>query len=156
MIINFKIFEAKTHQTLSDISPEFWKMTKIVNWPKLIGPHHISTAKMKLIKHYSLNRILKFKSEYDKLYDRLYNYFKDAWLNDMDVSDDGYSDLLSSIIGAGKTFVEKCLMDDDMVISFSKSHKVKENFGYIFQTDDYDSILKEIDPIRWESEKFGL
>ena len=167
MITTFQIFEKQKVKRpkikIDWVSPQFWDMVKIVGWSKIPrwtgrgDVHPSDVAKKILITNYPLVKIKEFEEEYRKLHKELQQYFwplcKKGWLG---VSDDGYDDLISSVIGAGKTFTKACMTDDKLLIEFYTDNKYKENFGYIFHMDDYWKIVKEVDPIRLDSEKFGI
>jgi hypothetical protein len=93
---------------------------------------------------------------------KLYDYFQDTWLDKrysgIMPSDDGYSDLLSSIIGKGKEFTNKCIEDIKYFIQFTKDDDFVENFGYIFNVHEieYWEIRSEFDPLIKSTRKYNL
>lgn len=79
----------------------------------------------------------KLIDEYYRIYKILlrstFEVFDDVFYSgELNVSDDGYWDLRSSIIGYGKKFLLKCINDKQLVINIGKNRNFKENFGYIF------------------------
>lgn len=138
---------------------EFWKMVDYINWNDLIdfgrnNNHHeyINKATDRLHKFIEkrtrkekINKIennyyfdsCELKDEYYRIYTILlrstFDIFKDVFISgELEVSDDGYWDLRSSIIGYGKNFLLKCINDKQLVINIGKNRNFKENFGYIF------------------------
>ena len=183
MITRFKIFELWYDNPLgenpmTDITPEFWKMVRTVKWNSIIKAHKehsknywniintqknpkrfdaIKLGQKNLYFKYELQEILKFKDEYDKLYQRLYEYFW-AVSDRCDVSDDGYTDLISSVIGKGKTWVQKCINDPELVVNMGENGDYLENFGYLFLTaeEDYWNIKCKYDPFCRDVRKYNL
>ena len=160
----------EVHTILKNISQEFWEMTKIANWNKAIKIYNENDWDTymnrrdepagRIYKKYEFNQIVGFQREYDKLYDRLYTYFKSYWLfkPGYNISDDGFSDLLSSIIGKGLKWTIKCIRDPLLPKKMAKEHDYLENFGYILQVDRevYDEIRSKYDPIYKQTNKFNL
>jgi len=75
-------------------------------------------------------------------------------------SDDGYSDLLSTIVGMGKRFTEMCIEDTDKFIEVAEKDDFIENFGYLLQIDEdeYWEIIQKFDPnnIRLAAKKYNV
>ena len=131
---------------------EFWDFVDRVKWSETptkvlksnIGypsynytKHHEEKYLLNNISHtYTWDDMMEFEKIYNNLYKLLDKTLRDAWLSDpyISVSDDSYTDLLSSIIGYGEEFF-KSILDDK---TFKKVRKMandidyKENFGYIF------------------------
>lgn len=168
MIYNFELFNEYITKKEIDViintcSTEFWSMVKIANWNKVIKTDlSIKNKKVlerkqsfKIYSKYSFNKIKEFKQEYDDIKSLLYLYFEDYWLGDIiefddgyDVSDDGFDDLLSSIIGKGKLWVIKCLKNPKIPQQMANKYDYAENFGYQLDIDKskYHEIRSEFDP----------
>lgn len=155
-----KIFETKNPRTpelLSGISPDFWEMCRKSKWWLAIRNckrdqsnneeyrKHKDRAAGRVYINYSFEEVRKFNDEFDILYKRLYEYFKPYWLgekklpgykNGYGVSDDGYWDLLSSIIGKGKTWTMKCIRDPKLPAEMAENNDYLENFQYILNIDE--------------------
>ena len=155
---------------LNNTSDEFWEMVKIVDWDKvikeksdwnrnsddayIIGRISINRnsddaeqdAKMRLYKSFEYDEIEKFYDEYHDIQSELYEQLEDNWLNEpgYGVSDDGYSDLLSSIIGKGKEFIISVINDPTIPVEMVKTNSYAENFGYLLNVDyeDKDKLHK--------------
>lgn len=169
---------------LNLVSKEFWKMTTVSNWKKVIVDYgklqkeydrFYSNANeldkkckevkeksaARIYKKYSYQEVRKFRFEYDKIYGELYNYFKGIWLSDENEygpSDDGYSDLLSSMIGSGKRFTNSCINEPMKFIDMAKNRSYVENFGYKLNPDkeEYDEIRSKYDPLFRDTKKFNI
>jgi len=60
-------------------------------------------------------------------------------------SDDGYWDLLSSIIGFGKKFVIKCINNKMEFVEVAEKDNYIENFSYLFQISEKEyNEIKEL------------
>lgn len=123
-------------------NPKFWEIVDTIDWRKLIkgGWKHSDyhkdnyVEKAKQILHtFNDNDIKNAEDVYKNLKDHLMDYFETIWLsNKWGPSDDGYWDLISSMIGFGKDHVLSALNDDDVFLDMSEFDKYAENFGYIF------------------------
>lgn len=169
-----KYIKVKNRQNLNSVSPEFWEMVKFANWQQYISVKNCrdydhteakiinDKIKKKLYTKYEYSEIENFSEEYEKLYNYLYLHFKDTWLNPKYSrympSDDGYSDLLSSIIGKGRAFVNKCLNDKDIFVKMAKDDDFAENFGYLLNVEfeEYDQIRSKYDDFYRDRKKFNL
>lgn len=163
---------------LNSVSKEFWKMTTKVNWKKVIIDYkkidkswHVQSnkkiqeikdrAKGRLCTIYTYEEIKKFDREYDRIYSQLYNYFQRIWLDDkydFMPSDDGFSDLLSSIIGSGKYFTKKCINDIRVFLYMAKNNNYVENFGYLLNIgkEEYIKTKEKYDPLFRDMNKYNL
>jgi hypothetical protein len=139
-----KLFE---NTGLDIVSNKFWKMVDWVDWNSaIIGYGKSKTyhsdyqqwyeqAQYRLFSKYSFDEIQEFKNEYTEIYYNLYDHFEYI-MNICQCSDDGFMDLISSIIGKGKECVKKCIKDPQLVIKMSKEDDYMENFGYLFNVDE--------------------
>ena len=150
MITLFEEFENKPN--LNSVSKDFWDMVRIANWSSVIDGYKnnpsinnlhrsfFEDAQGRIFLKYSYSQIKQFENEYDNIYYQLYDYFKSTWLDDkynkFMPSDDGYSDLLSSIIGKGKYFVQKCINNTDFFVRMAESDDYVENFQYLFMVNE--------------------
>lgn len=101
---------------------------KINKIKRCIQNNNLNFDKNELIKEYH--------SIYQVLLRSTYDIFKDEFISGkLNVSDDGYWDLRSSLIGYGKDFLLKSLGNKQMVIDISVNRNFRENFGYIFQNE---------------------
>jgi len=182
---HLKLFEAhnsKVNELLDGISPDFWKMVNTAKWWLVINAgrefyNKVDTqgikkeaekrCKARIYTNYEYERVKHFHDEMHILYKRLHEYFKPYWLGEKklpgyrdgySVSDDGYWDLLSSVIGKGKLWVIKCIKDPSLPAEMVKTHNYAENFSYLLNVDknDYDEIRFEFDPLYRETEKYNL
>jgi len=166
MITIFEAYENKPD--VNSLSPEFWQMVRIANWKSVFkGRYRNNTdfyekIQKRVYLKYDFDEIIKFKKEYQIFYDQLHKYFRSTWLNkkyrEVMPSDDGYSDLLSSIIGRGKIFTKKCINDKDVMIEMSRNNEYAENFGYILQVGEkgYWKIKEKFDPFWSDIKSFNL
>ena len=175
MITNFENFNIPDLRAASN---EFWKMTTVVNWKKVIVDYCKikdekffnntkennekrnkvkELAKKRLVLNYEYSEMKKLHKEYQKIYNQLYNYFNDLDL-DLGVSDDGYWDLLSSVIGSGKRFTKKCINDPKVLVDMAKNYKYVENFEYVINMDenDYNVIRDKYDPFYRDVRKYNM
>jgi hypothetical protein len=178
---HLKLFEthkktSKVKELLDGISPEFWKMVTISKWglalkkydgvaPNAINREIIDSAAARIYIKYEYSELKKFHDEIDILYDRLYIYFESYWLGDVagfkygyDVSNDGYWDLLTSIIGKGKAWTIKCIKDPKLPEVMAKTNNYIENFSYLLNPslEEYKKIRIKYDPFYREVDKFNL
>ena len=131
----------------------FWDFVGMVEWdlcklyPNNKTKYDIENIMDKCAPHYSWKKFKQFKKEYDKLYIYLYHRYRDVWLGDpgIEISDDSYSDLISSVIGYGKKHFMEIIMDDTNknITEQGNSYDFCENFGYVFHIlYDEDSTHK--------------
>jgi len=175
MITKFKIFEHKVFKPdVNSVSPEFWKMIEIADWKSVIEGYRkhptidnthkdfFNDAQKRIIVKYEFSEIKQFEKECHKIYIQLYRYFESTWLDDKYgkymPSDDGYGDMLSSVIGLGKKFVINCINDVNLFINMAKDDYYAENFTYLFFIDeeDYVEIRSEADPLWGAARKYNL
>lgn len=164
---------------LDIVGEDFWKMIRVVDWKSIISSYKrnneiiikggkgvdymllLEEAKKRLYLKYEYNEVVKFKDDYDKIFFQLYDFFniwKDKKYRDESPGDDGYSDILSSIIGRGKTFIKKCINDVEIVYNMSKNTDYMENFRYILSANkrEYDEIRSKYDPFYANITKYNL
>lgn len=172
MITLFENFQNKPN--VDSVSPEFWEMVKIADWNKvikgykenpIINDEHKSffkQAQNRIYSRYSYEDILKFKKEYNNIYYQLYDYF-DKLMNDEKYSQDmpsldGYSDLLSSVIGKGKKWTETCIDNTGFFIQMSIDEDYEENFSYLLNISkqDYNEVTEEFNPILKDTRKYNV
>lgn len=173
MIILFEKYKNKPD--VNTVSPEFWKMVRIADWAKVIKTSKVygssskldyvwEQAQKRIFLKYEYDDIVSFSQYYHTFYILLYDYFQPIWLskkyNSFMPSDDGYSDLLSSIIGMGKTFVKSCIDDTNKFIEVARNEDYVENFGYILDIseNEYWDIIEKYDPnnTRVVAKKYNL
>lgn len=170
-----KTFEDLRKKPDLDIfDPEFWKMVKIADWKSVIEgykKHPIIDKKHKdfyrdaqkrIYTKYNFEQIQNFGDDCHMIYQQLYEYFKPIWLSDtynnVMPSDDGYWDLLSSMVGLGKKFTQKCIDNDYYFVKMAKDDFYVENFSYLFNIneDEYDEIRAEADPLWGAAKKYNV
>lgn len=170
---HLKTFEQQSPKpNVNSVSPEFWKMVEIADWKQVIDSQKLHTkidqeyrdftndAKLRIYSVYTYPEIKNFHSECTKIYHQLYDYFESTWLDkqyDFMPSDDGYWDLLSSMIGLGKEFTQKCIDDKNNFIKLAKDDYYAENFSYILNPDkeDYNYIINQY-PLDKNVKKYNL
>jgi hypothetical protein len=156
------------------VSDEFWKMVRIANWNAVIKGYKnnpiinkahrdfFKQAQNRIYSKYSYNDIRKFGKECHHMEAKLHEYFEDIWLDekygDIMPSDDGYDDLISSVVGKGKNFVKKILETPKIFLQMAKDDDYVESFHYLFIIDEeeYHEIKSEFDPIYKNSRKYNL
>lgn len=137
---------------------DFWKLVDFINWRALTikgrddYSEYMEKAKQKLRDFIKIkirkDKLKKINNpgysainihEYDIFYFKLLTisnkFFYDCFLDKnkiISISDDGYWDLRSSVIGYGKDFLIKCINDKQIFIDLANQHDYYENFGYIF------------------------
>ena len=156
---------------VNNYSDEFWKFITVANWNKIIktkdefenkDKEEELKLKIRVFKNFEYDTIMNFRKEYDKLTEELYLYFKPTWLDNkyskFMPSDDGYFDLISSVIGKGEFFIKRCINNHKLFADMAKNNEYVENFGYIFQTTwkEYDEINTKYYPLYRDSKKFNL
>jgi len=155
------------------VSDEFWKMVKIANWNAVIQGYKknpiindkhrefFKKAQYRVYSKYSYPEVRQFRNECNLIEKKLYDYFKFVWLskkyNKIMPSDDGYTDLISSIVGKGKTFVKRILQDPKIFLQMAKDEDYAESFIYLFGSEDvYHEIREKYDPFYKEMRKYNL
>jgi len=141
-----------------NIEDKFWEFVDRINWQSYIGSGgRINFERLILEKSapfYSFDECIKFKQRYDNIYHSLYSKFESTWLSDeydFMPSDDGYTDLISSIIGKGKDFCYN-ITDDDF-IKMAENDDYRENFGYLFHKLDRKDFKEEYISIYTQSKR---
>jgi len=178
MITDFNYFRLPD---LNLVSKEFWKMTTVSNWKKVIidynktqknyysDPQEVNEkckeikekSAARVYKKYSYSQVKDFYKEWNIIYGQLYKYFEPIWLSDENKygpSDDGYYDLLSSMVGSGKIFVKSCINEPRKFVEMAKNNAYVENFSYMLNVrkDDYYKIKEKYDPFFRDVRKYNL
>lgn len=171
MIKNFENFKIRPNVNVA--SQEFWKMVTLVNWKDVINSSKktktgykseeaFNNAEKRLVTNYEYTQIEKFEHDYRLIFNSLADYFEDIWLDDkyrtFMPSDDGYSDVISSIVGKGKWFTKKCIENTEEFIDMIKNDDYVENFGYLFQMNEsqYIETRSKYDPLFRDMYKYNL
>lgn len=127
---------------------EFWNFVDLVKW-KESSNYHTKYLLDNISHIYTWDDMMEFEKIYNNLYKFLDNKLREVWLGDpgINVSDDGYSDLLSSIIGYGEEFFKSIINDTtfNKVREMADDYDYRENFGYIFS-----SSLPSIGEEKWD------
>lgn len=116
---------------------EFWRFVDCINWQNYITNGERYHTEEVILKHVAPNFTWEEYSSFEKIYKDMYHEltdrFHDTWLSDnynFMPSDDGYTDLISSIIGKGYDFYSN--IDVDKFVKMAKDNDYLENFGYLF------------------------
>jgi len=167
MIKKFNIYlENKNNNSLKNISEDFWKMTEIADWQDFINNMKKPGAKYndelekvrgRIYKNFELYDINDFYLQCSDLYDFLKNKFKNI-IKELNISNDSYDDLISSIIGLGKNYVENALKDINFIKKMVSDDNYYENFRYILTVSktNYHEIRCKYDPIYRDMLKYNL
>ena len=167
-----KLFEDfKNKPDVNSVSNEFWKMVEIADWDAVIKgfkehpiiddehKNFMKQAEFRIYNKYKFEEIKKFFVDYNFIYDKIYDYFQEIFYNgEFNVSDDSYSDLISSVIGKGKTWVNKCIEKYKLVKKMAKNDDFVENFAYILQPseNEYHKTRELFDPQYKDMRKYNL
>lgn len=136
---------------MKDIKSKFWEFVDFVDWMKLASSIDFEQFVLdEVAKKYTWKEFREFDNIYRVYYDELRERLRDIWLSDdnhFGPSDDGFTDLCSSIVGKGQTFCEfMCSTDDELVykeyLDMAETGDYYENFGYIFHFGDEGSYKK--------------
>lgn len=133
---------------------KFWEFVKIINWDQMIKSkqrYNVNDTIMKAAPYFTWEEYLSFYKIYRCYYNVLDSKFKDTVLN-LSISDDGYCDLISSIIGKGYEVYSK--IDEEEFIRMGREHDYKENFGYLLMQEQrmyIDEIKMRYESIRRDS-----
>ena len=158
---------------VNSVSKDFWKMVTVTNWKSVIKvkknyllPNNerdmsMKKAKGRLYTKYTFEEMHNFDNEYYIIYEQLYNWFMPITQDNrfkFSLTDDGYSDLLSSIIGKGKKFVKECILDTKLFVEMAKNRDYVENFEYLLrpEREEYIRIKEEFDPLFKDMNKYNL
>ena len=100
---------------------EFWDFVDRIKWSKDSENHRVKYLLDNISHTYTWDDMMEFKIIYRNLFKLMDKHLRDEWLSDpgINVSDDSYTDLISSIIGYGEEFF-KSILDDK---TFKKSEK---------------------------------
>jgi len=137
---------------MNNIDKKFWEFVDFVNWME-ISKVKLDFDKLVLdsiANKYTYAEFDKFRYIARKYNNELRTNLRDIWLskrNKYGPSDDGYSDLCSSIIGKGETFCKLMISCDvenyeKEYLKMAKDRDYFENFMYIFQFND-EELYKE-------------
>ena len=153
MITLFEGF--KKIPNVNSVTPEFWEMVDVADWNSFIEKYNDETrtiqykdilndARYRLYIKYSFDELNEFAMEYNKIYEQFRNYFKSIWIDNNLMSEDSYSDLISSIIGRGKEFAKNIILNTEVFMRMAKTEDYAENFCYLFSVNkrEYDKILE--------------
>lgn len=180
---HLKLFEAhknsKVNELLDGISPEFWKMVNTAKWWLVIkasrdfyhkfdhegvGKEAEKKCQGRIYTNYEYNQVKDFYKELNILDGRLRLYFEQYWLGNekgfegYNVGDDGYWDLVTSIIGKGKTWTIKCIKDPKLPAEMVKTNNYTENFSYLLNVgkEEYHNIRCNFDPFYRATSQYNL
>lgn len=172
MITLFEDFENSPmiKPDVNSVSNEFWKMVEIANWnavikgysdnPIINAQHRdfYKDAQLRIYSKYSLEEIKKFHDEYDIIYEQLYDYFHKNFLKGkLNVHEDGYSDLLSSLIGKGKKFTNTCIEHPKFFNQMGMDDDYAENFVYLLNVGEKEYFnIKNVYPLERDTKKYNL
>jgi len=158
----------------TSVSPNFWEMVEIADWKSVIEGYRdnptindthrdfYKKAQERVYLRYDYPQIKKFETECRLLYNLLQEYFKPVWLDEANnavmPSDDGYWDLVCSVIGLGEKFVESCINNTDLFVDMAKNDYYAENFYYLLQIGEkkYVEIRSSIDPYYNDMKKYNV
>jgi len=172
MITLFEKFE--NTPDVNSVSDKFWEMVEVANWNAVVKGYKgnpivredrqdfYKQAQNRIYSKYTFKEIENFNNEYHKIYTQVYNYFEPIWLDekysDVMPSDDGYTDLISSLIGKGKKYTKICIEHTGFFIQMARDDDYVENFGYILNVDEdeYWEIKEEFDPLLKDVRKYNL
>ena len=157
----FEDFDTKFGEMLTKglpkTSDKFWEFVDKVKWSEN-GDYTAGYIKNVASPYFSYSEFSEFSEIYDTLYVYLYEILKPKWLKDNDeyithMSDDSFTDFLSSVIGFGEDYYAEAATNYlDSKISEEVYHNYKENFGYIFGILNYGTSMFTISEYResWE------
>ena len=169
-----KLFENfNRYPKVNVASREFWKMVTLVNWKDVINSskktvtgyksqESFNNAQKRLVTNYEYEQIKDFIHEYRNIYNSLSDFLEDIWFDNryknFMPSDDGYSDLISSIIGKGKLFTKKCIENPQVFVDMAKNDDYVENFIYLLQITEpeYIELRSKYDPLFRDMYKYNL
>jgi hypothetical protein len=103
----------------------FWDFVEHAQWNK----DHDYDRIQDMLKHMDLPIAEKMQTVYNEAHDKLHQYLD----NEVEgVSDDGYSDLLSHIIGSGRDVFNAALNDWKVAQDIIDRNEYEEGFQYIW------------------------
>lgn len=126
---------------------KFWEFVDRVNFTSNIYNEifiDFDDIMLSMAKFYSIEDLKLFDYIYQTKYHESYNRFKKLWLSEgepLGVSDDGYTDLISSVVGLGKNFYYS--ITDEGLINMANDNYYRENFGYLFHSLDRDKFIEK-------------
>lgn len=163
MIKNYKLYTESKNSLLNLISKDFWKMVEIADWQKFINEmkkdetvfnKELEKVKGRIFKNFNYESIQLFKNEYEILYKNLHNKFNYV----INISDDEYMDLISSIIAKGEDFIKKALTDKNLILKMVNDDDYYENFKYVISVgfEEYHKIKMKYDDFYRDISKYNL
>lgn len=129
--MNMKYLETYEETNRHLTEDELWEMIESFEWEKDHDYERIQELVKKLPKNI-YNQLYEFYN--DKLYD-LMDKYEYNWLEEpgFTVSDDGWGDLTSEVVGRGKKFYNNITVDK--LEKMADDYDYEEKFGYSFQID---------------------
>ena len=131
---------------MENIEDRFWEMVDQVNWIRNPIYNNSEELVLKYISpNFSWEEYIQFSELYKKYYGELSRSLFNHWisLSEYSVSDDGYTDVISSMIGSGKNFYYSSFSSIDLFINMIKSNNYRENFGYLFHYNYFNKRTKD-------------
>lgn len=135
--------------------PKFWDFVKMMDW-KNKGKYDDKYLLKNIAPYYSFEEFSEFEKSYTNLYGFMNARLESAWLDHdeqggFDVSDDGYGDLISSVIGNGLSSFLKALSDEtnNYVRQMAENDDYRENFGYCFHVVSFPAYTDEATRETW-------
>tara|TARA_R110000772_G_scaffold2410_1_gene8353 strand:- start:61387 stop:61866 length:480 start_codon:yes stop_codon:yes gene_type:complete len=123
------------NKNIPKTSNRFWEFVDKVNWREN-GKYKETFVLEEIAPYFTHEEFLDFRDIYENLDTYLSKFLNPIWLGDpgLNVGDDGFWDLRSSIIGYGKDFYLSVIMDDSnkIVTNMVNTNNYRENFSYIF------------------------
>ena len=103
----------------------FWDFVRAADWTN----DHDYKRIRDMIEHLGQNKAVELMKVYDKLSGDLYNHLDDVIEG---VSDDGFSDLVSHIVGSGKEVYHDVMEDPRFAQDIVDRNQYEEGFQYIW------------------------
>jgi hypothetical protein len=108
-----------------------WEIIESLNWD---GDY--KRCEKQLVDTYSMDKIIQVETFVDEKVNQLDKQFHQDWLDDIEVSDDGWSDLRYEVVGRGKLFYES--ITKEKLMEMAENFDYHESFAYCFHcTYDY-------------------
>ena len=153
-IKTFENFDDNLHKAIKSslkyhASDEFWEFVERIDWenydynerPRRYDAQWVIP---RVAPIFSWEEFQGFETEYKRLESYVMMKFESVWLGDpgIEVSDDGWTDLVSSVIGYGKKWFLSIIMDDSgsKLRQQGNSDNYRENFSYIFHILKFDDV----------------
>ncbi len=109
---------------------EFWDFVRKTGWNK---DQDYDRIKKMMLRTMNPESVKAMRDRFDNLYNILSRKINDEVEN---IGDDGYSDLLSHIIGMGKKLYNDILQDPSIAQKIIDARAYEESFSYVFPHDD--------------------